>query len=401
VTHLIGEWLLECLKGIGRFFLNPLFYLSIILVVVSGVRRIKRERKDFHVSVFPIFHELRYLFPAGLLGGIILSVIAMAAGYTISFAIIAAVACMTILLALAGNHRLLSPAFTLGSAFLALYAVKLFGLHIPMFDSAVAHTTQNSLAGYTILMGLLLIAEGIFMSRNGSKASSPRLRKSRRGLTVGAFQAKRLWLVPVFCLLPAGHLVSHIHWWPVIDWNGQSYSVVLLPFLIGFQQQIQSSLPEEAVTRLGRQIASLGVLASAVAIAGIWLAYLPLAAAVIAIVGRAWISYRHRVRENSTPYYFTPQKEGLMVLAVIPGTPAEKMALKTGELIYKCNGTRIQRKDDIYKALQKNGAYCKLDIIDTKGEIRFVQGALYEGDHHELGILTIDDRKKWDGNEAS
>ncbi|MED1204420.1 PDZ domain-containing protein [Heyndrickxia acidicola] len=398
---MIGEWLIECLKGIGRFFLNPLFYLSIILAVVSGVRRMKRERKDFHVSIYPIFHELRYLFPAGLLGGLTLSVIAMAAGFTISFAMIAAATCTTIILAIAGNHRLLSPAFTLGAAFAALYAVKTLGLHLPLFGSAVSQTPQNSLAGFVILMGLLLSAEGIFMSRNSSKSGSPRLRKSRRGLTVGAFQSKRLWLVPVFCLMPAGPLVSHFHWWPVIDWGGHSYSVVLLPFLIGFQQQIQSSLPEEAVTRLGRQIARLGVLVSVVAIAGIWIPYLPVAAAAIAIAGRAWISYRHRVRENANPYYFTPQKEGLMILAVIPGTPAEKMDIKTGELIFKCNGTRIQHKADIYKALQKNGAYCKLDIIDTKGEIRFVQGALYEGDHHELGIITIDEKKKWDGNEAS
>ncbi len=54
-----------------------------------------------------------------------------------------------------------------------------------------------------------------------------------------------------------------------------------------------------------------------------------------------------------------------------------------------------------YKALQKNRAYCKLEVFDVNGEIRFVQGALFEGDHHELGILTIEDKKKWNGNEAS
>ncbi|MDF2789836.1 MAG: cell division topological determinant, partial [Neobacillus sp.] len=29
-------------------------------------------------------------------------------------------------------------------------------------------------------------------------------------------------------------------------------------------------------------------------------------------------------------------------------------------------------------------------------EVRFVQRALYEGDHYELGILFVQDEKKWD-----
>ncbi len=40
-----------------------------------------------------------------------------------------------------------------------------------------------------------------------------------------------------------------------------------------------------------------------------------------------------------------------------------------------------------YQALQKSGAFFKLDIIDDAGEVRFVQSAFYEGDHHELGLI--------------
>lgn len=59
------------------------------------------------------------------------------------------------------------------------------------------------------------------------------------------------------------------------------------------------------------------------------------------------------------------------------------------------------KQKEFYKALQKNRAYCKLEVLNSEGEVRFVQGALFEGDHHELGILTVEDRKKWNGNEAS
>ena len=51
-------------------------------------------------------------------------------------------------------------------------------------------------------------------------------------------------------------------------------------------------------------------------------------------------------------------------------------------------------KKVFYEALQQNRAHCKLEVLDVNGQIRFVQRALYEGDHHELGILFVLKMKK-------
>ena len=85
-----------------------------------------------------------------------------------------------------------------------------------------------------------------------------------------------------------------------------------------------------------------------------------------------------------------------MILGIIPKSPAEKMALEVGELVTKVNGTLVKDEQGFYEALQRNAAHCKLEVLDTNGQIRFVQRALYEGDHHELGILFVQDDKKWD-----
>jgi S1-C subfamily serine protease len=81
---------------------------------------------------------------------------------------------------------------------------------------------------------------------------------------------------------------------------------------------------------------------------------------------------------------------GLKVLGVIPGTPADRLGIEVGENIMKVNGQLVNSIDSFYQSLQASGAYFKLDIEDLNGEIRFVQGALYQGDHHELGILFSD-----------
>ncbi|MDY0405108.1 hypothetical protein P5G51_006575 [Virgibacillus sp. 179-BFC.A HS] len=53
------------------------------------------------------------------------------------------------------------------------------------------------------------------------------------------------------------------------------------------------------------------------------------------------------------------------------------------------HGRPVASEAAFYQALQINGAFVKLTVLDTSGEMRFVQGALYENDHHELGLIFV------------
>ncbi len=124
-------------------------------------------------------------------------------------------------------------------------------------------------------------------------------------------------------------------------------------------------------------------------------------AGVAAIVGRVWIGYRQRTNDDAKPYFYTRQSKGIMILGILPDTPAEKLSLQVGEIIVKANGLEVKNERDFYEALQKNGAYCKLEVIGTNHENRFTQGALYEGDHHELGIIFADEETGWGEHRVS
>ena len=69
----IQPLLLESAKGLGRLFLNPLFYWGIILLVVVGSKRVNRERKQFGFKVFPLFQENKYTWLSSLIVGIFIS----------------------------------------------------------------------------------------------------------------------------------------------------------------------------------------------------------------------------------------------------------------------------------------------------------------------------------------
>ncbi len=386
------EILIEWLKGSARVFLHPILYLSIISAIAIGYFRVKRERRDFNTRLLDGYHDLRVMASQGILIGLLFSIPLLISGVVIPFAAIALIAIISIIFVL--RVSFLSTAFTVGFTYFILVVTDLFKWELPFFNQYVEELNIGLLSSIVILLGTLLLIEGILIFRNGWKQTSPLLIKSPRGLIVGALKSEKLWLVPLFFLLPTGTLELPFEWWPVFTIGTESYSIILVPFIIGFKQLIRSTLPTIAVKNIGTKVMWLGALTLTLAISGYWAPYFSIIGAVVAILGRAYIAYRHRTDESGKPYYYSKQPRGIMILGVLPDSPAKKLALTVGEIIIKVNSIDVNSEREFYEALQKNRAYCKLEVIGTNGENRFAQGALYEGDHHELGIIFADESKQ-------
>ncbi|MBM7690925.1 hypothetical protein JOC77_000328 [Peribacillus deserti] len=384
----------EFLEGAGTILLHPLFFVSFILCLVMGNARIKRERNDFHTRVQDMFLELRFLLPAGILLGLILSLVTISSGLAVPLAAIVIIAVLSLLAAITLKVRLLSPAYTVGITFFLLMLLVDKTPNLPFFRQAFNSINEAVYPSVAILAGLLLIIEGLLIQRNGYKATSPKLIPSKRGSIVGAHESKRLWMVPLFLFIPGGVMESPFSWWPVFHLGETEFTPILVPFLIGFFQQIQGLLPKEAVRINGRRVTALGVVITLLSIAGYWYPLLAIAGAAAAILGREMLHMYQSHSEKKKPFYFSRRSNGLMILGIIPKSPAEKMGLSAGEIISKVNGIKIENEQQLYEALQRNGAHCKLEVLDNNSEIRFVQRALYEGEHHELGILFVQEQKK-------
>lgn len=389
-------WLSELLRGTGKLFFHPVFYYLVFLAGILGVSRVKRERRNFHIRVEDAYFELRQLFPLGIAAGLIISVVAITAGIVIPFAAVILAALFTFLWSLTTKVRLLAPAYTLGAAFFALIIAAQQGWSLPFMSDLFTSLNEKIYPSIPVLLALLIIGEGSLILKNGHKGTSPKLMKSKRGLTVGVHEVKRLWMLPVFLLLPGGAIQPPFEWWPVFSFGEQSYSLFLVPFAIGFHQQIQGLLPKEAVQLVGRRVIVLGAITFIISIAGYWWPITSIAAVALAVLGREVITLHQRLYEENLPFYFSKRNNGLMILGIIPESPASKMALQVGEMVTKVNGVRVHNEKTFYEALQRNRAHCKLEVLDVNGQIRFVQRALFEGDHHELGILFVHDEKKQD-----
>lgn len=378
-------WLTEIAKGIGKVFLNPLLYWTFILLILAGYRRIKRERLDFGFKIFDVFAEWKRTWILSLVTGIILSFIIIGVGITFSYETLLLLCIITILLSLTLRFTMLSVGYTIGITYLLL-------LFLPSLLDRQSYLpadlfTQTNFTGLSLLLGLFLLVEAILLRTIKRNDSFPSIIIGSRGLPIGQHRLKKLGFIPFFALVPAGMITPFAPFWPYFSIGETSYSFVLVPFIIGVDYLVRGKLPQLAARKLAKSTIYLAVVVLLIATASIFVAWLSLVAVLVAIIGKEWIRYDHKAKDQRGLAYFHPLNEGLKVLGVIPGSPAERLEILIGETIAKVNGKKVNSADEFYLALQENGATFKLDILDEAGEVRFLQSALYEGDHYELGLV--------------
>ena len=388
---MIMDWLVTLLQGIGYVFLHPLFYIGFFTMLLIGVARVKRERKDFHTKVYDFLDETVISLLPGIITGLVISIAAIGLGIVVSIELLMAITVIYLLAIATTQVRWISPSFVIP---LVVFGMLLFAFgprtfSAPLFGNLTFEFSESLLVYTVILMALLLIGEGVLIRTNGHKNTSPKYLKSKRGMLVGGHESKRLWFVPVFLLLPNGVLPGG-EFWPVLTIGEQgTYSIILVPFLVGFHQLIKSSMPVPFIQQTGNRVILLGVMVGLLSAGAYFYPYLAFVAVSLALAGREIIWIRMRQQDERKTEHFTPQTSGVMVLGIIPRSPAAKMQLRVGEVIVKVNGQKVNDQLQFYDALQKNSAFCKLEVKDEDGELRFAQTALYDGQHHQLGVLLL------------
>lgn len=382
----------EIASGIGGLFLQPLFYMFLIFYVVVHARRVRLERRDFHVRVYGVADGFVEAIAPGILIGLGGSALLLAAGVALPEGMIVLVAALYLLAVLTFQLRLVTPLVAVGLAVLFAYVLPDVSTGVGVLDAWLADIRSAPLAAPVLLLGVLMIVEAVFIRLWGTR-TSPRLLPGKRGKPVGVHEARRFWVMPFFLLLPGG-VIPNVDGWPFTA-DASGYSLLLVPFGFGFYRMLSDRPPQRAVIAAAKQrvwpglvVLLLGALSLYTGIE--WLA--PVAVGLAMMLRLAlWLGGRWR--RGTRPTYFRQRNDGLVVLGVLPGSPADSFGIRVGECIHRVNGKHVRVEGDVYRALQSNSAYCKMEVGDEAGEIRIVQGALYAGSHHELGLLFVAEPK--------
>lgn len=378
--------LMECLKGIGRMFANPLFYWIAFLVIGTGYQRVLQERAHFGFKIFNVFSELKQTWVISLVFSILISGLTLGAGMVFTHETILILSIVIIFLSITFSLSMLSASYTIGITYMiVLLTFIIFGSRTSPKSDVL---TNVNFTGLVILLGIFLIVEAFLVGRVKRNDTFPELSQSERGSWIGKQHIKKLSFIPFFVLIPTGLIQPFADYWPffTIGEDG-TYGILLVPFIVGFDHVIHGRSAEQTTTYLIKSISLLGFIVLCLAVGSIYIPWLSMIAVLIAILGREYINYRHRMFNKEKSAYFNHMDDGLKVLSIIPGSPADRLGILVGETIDKVNDQKVNSAQQFYETLQNSGAYFKITLIDDANEMRFVQSAIYDNDHHELGIV--------------
>ncbi|MFC3526109.1 hypothetical protein ACFOLK_16460 [Marinococcus halophilus] len=103
--------------ALAWFFLNPLTYIMIAAMLMTGYLRVKRERKMFHAKMYPMLMELTMSVIPAIVIAAFVSVITIVTGISLPLGAVLLAMVLSALLAVSGLHRLLTALHVWGGHF--------------------------------------------------------------------------------------------------------------------------------------------------------------------------------------------------------------------------------------------------------------------------------------------
>ncbi|WP_314590311.1 PDZ domain-containing protein [Paenibacillus terrigena] len=392
---IVMEILWNIVEAIVQMFLQPFLYIAIILIVFQYRRQVMLERKLFSVKMHALGDQLIRTLLGGLLAGIGISLVSAFTGMTLTMEAILLVWFVALILMLF-RVRFLCLAYAVGVlGVLQFIADRFPDWELTGFAGSVLTTLRSlDIPALAALVALLHLAEAILIRLQGAKFASPLFVEGKRGKLVGGYQMQSYWPVPLFLMIPSQTVGSVLPWTPFFGgeaWTN-GWMLMAFPVVIGFSEWTQSRLPQEKAKQSSfwLMVYSIVLLGLAFA-AGLW-SPLMLIAALFAIAMHEWIYWYSTKEEAERSPLYVHDDRGLHILAVIPGTPAQVLGIEPGEIVHKVNGVAVRTKEELHQALRANPAFCKLEVINLAGEIKFLQRAIFAGEHHQLGVILAPDQ---------
>ena len=376
---------------IGRFFINPVFYIALMGAVILGYSRVQKERKLFRTRILWGGTEIVGLIRDGLKFTMIFSAVFVAVGLTVPIEWLIALSIVSILWMISGVYHFGSFVYLSAAAIAMgwLFRYSDWSVNLGIIEYNGYNVAWEWLFPVALITAAFVFSEGRMIEKFGPDSASPRLQQSTRGLRTAGYQVKRLWLMPVLFLVPGELVESFAPYWPQLPIGESSFSFILFPLVFGFQSRARRTLPVFLYPRIGKTVKKLGMAMMLLALASLVWEPAAFAALVFGVICRLAISIYFASKERQGIHAVTPHPQGVTIVDVLPDSPADKMGLLKGEVIKKVNGLAVSNEYELYEAIQVNAAHCRLEVLDHNREVRLRQHVIFRHDHHRLGLVVV------------
>jgi hypothetical protein len=382
------------------FPLNILFWLVVVLVGSQYRRMARNETQLFGRAKYSVGIQTLYSAAFGLAGGLLASSLLVFFGISLTEIGIYYVWPLAILL-LFVHARYLCFAYAGGLVGASSALLRLLGQFWPALVSGpfLGGLASIHIPGLLALIGILHLTESFLIAVSGHLFPSPLYIKTERGV-VGGYSLQKFWPLPLVGLVAAVVTASEAlagtpmpEWWPLLassisPGTGQSLMYMLTPIVagLGYGDLAVSSHPRE---KSKRSAVNLGIY-SLILIGAAFLAYyypvVVIPAALFSPLGHEYLIIAGNRREFAREPLYKAPEEGVKILDIFPGSPAEAAGLATGDVILSINGYVIHDTMAFNSIFRVSGPVIHL-VRQNAGAVTFNKGTT-----RDSGIILVPDR---------
>lgn len=382
--------LLDLLASLGNAALHmltqPFYYIAVLFLFLYYRRQTLQERRLIHVKLHAMGSEVWRTLWSGLVVGLAVSAAAVALGVSVSTPGVLCIWAVSLLLLLI-RVRYFCFAYTIGLLGVLQYILSWLPDFRPagFWGETVGAVRGLDIPALLVLAGILHLAEALLARWQGRGLATPLFLDGKRGRVVGGYRLEAFWPLPLFLLTPAGGDAAALPWHSLL---GGGLGIVSLPVVIGFSEWTTSMLPGRKSARVSGRLLLYAAVLTGLALLADWWSPLTLPAALAALLLHEGLVWYGALEERRGSPFFVHPDAGLMVMAVLPGSPAHELGILPGEVLLKVNGQALTgRAQQLHEALRRSPAFCKLEVQNAAGESKYLQRAIYDGDHHLLGVI--------------
>ena len=264
---------------------------------------------------------------------------------------------------------------------------------------------EISIPSLMALTAIVHITESVLIFINSGKDSIPVFIKHKNGIT-GAFIVERFWPLPcVFLTVAAQGMgtsfadAASVDWWPIIKtglvgmgstalWLGCSLTVV------GYSDLAVTRQPEEKSRETALHVLCYGIILLLLAFLADRIYVFNIIGALFIIAAHEGIRFFGYYKEMNGKPIFEPVRRGLRVFDVLPGSHAQKMGMKRGDVILYVNDKGIQTEEGLKESLRCFPTFVWVQVVDAAGREKTYEYKSYPAGMNELGIISVPREKE-------
>lgn len=374
------EWTMEVKSILLSLIKNPITYWLIFISFLVTKRRMAREIIQFDNYIIERFAEWKKTLLFSALFSLLISFITLSLGLVITYEVVLILCIIVFLFSYVYNFVFLSASFTLAFTYFLLY------------KSILNHYEDGMviLTSITLLIGLFLIAEAFLLYKVKNTDTFPELASTKRGTTFGQLHINKISFIPILIFVPNGTFTALFPIFPVVTVDGSSaYSIVAVPFFVGFHYLAQKRLPEQVAKRTAKRTAGLGIVIMVLSIFAYNAPNLSVGIALIALLGRAFIHVFADEWRVKSPVLFSSISPGVKVLWIIENSYAEHAGLNIGDTILRINEVEVSDVNDFYTQLHEARVMYTLDIRDANHQTKTMEAMLMSPHKGTLGLILL------------